>query len=153
MEKVSLSAIVSLLPSWLRGDDGCNRINKRTLALLSPRSGNNPLENLLLERFLSDQRELLVKGRQYAALRSDLKSLRRVGNPLSSPTISCVSGGSFASSALTNQVAEPMEAVGSEHSENMYSKSTLLEIPGLSFADYIWALSASRKMRIEAIYI
>ena len=107
----------------------------------------------LLQRFLSDQRELLVKGHQYAALRSDLKSLRRVGNPLSSPTISFVSGGLFASTALTNQVAEPLEAAGSEHSGKMYSKPTLLEIPGLSFADYIWALSASRKMRIEAIYI
>jgi hypothetical protein len=149
MAKVSLSSIVSLLPAWLRGDDGSNRINHRSSALLSPRSANNSLDhNLLLERFLTDQRKLLDQYPHCAALRSDLKPLRRVGQPLKSPTFSCVSGGSIASSALTIDVARI------EHFERNYSKAiTLLEVPGLSFADYMWALSASRKMRIEAIYI
>ena len=111
--------------------------------------GSNQDENPLLERFLTD-----CTGQQFAApcneLRSDLQPLRRVGKPLTCSTRSLSSGSNVSWNSCTYDFAE---ASGPVAVQNSQVTKSLLSLPGLSFADYVWATSASRKMRFEAIYI
>ncbi len=106
-------------------------------------------ENPLLERFLADCTDQRFST-PCNELRSDLQPLRRVGKPLDCSARSLSSGSNASSNSPTCDFAE---AFGPVAIQNSQATKSLLNMPGLSFADYVWATSASRKMRFEAIYI
>jgi hypothetical protein len=111
--------------------------------------GSSQDENPLLERFLTDCTMQHFAITPCDELRSDLLPLRRVGKPLAYST-SSLSGGSNTS---VNSCTCEFGTRGSVAIPNEQATKSLLNLPGLSFADYVWATSASRKMRFEAIYI
>ena len=150
MQRVSIDALLALLPEWMRREESLHKLDKRTVDILTRRAKDSK-KNQLLERFLADQ--TIIVSTTYAELRSDLKPLPRIGRPPNSPTISSRSGCSIASMALTSDVLDRSEYSDCDRNEHGGKKQTLLQLPGLSFADYVWATSASRKMRIEAIFI
>ena len=141
---------ISFFSSWLLRDKQSKQLDKKTIESLSPRRKNSK-ENPILERFLADQRSFVSSPR--AELRSDLKLLPRAGHPAKSPTVSSLSSSTAPSFLNTSDEMDRQEDWYQEHQERLCSAQKLTDIPGLTFADYLWATSASRKMKMEAIYI
>jgi hypothetical protein len=154
MQSFSMNALRALLP-WLHGEERLKKLDKRAIDILTQKARISK-DDSLLQRFLSEQSACCLPSKR-SELRSDLQPLPRIGGPkqssTQSPTISSLSGGSMASMALTNDVFDQSETCAMEHTKHLCTKPSLLKVPGLSFADYLWATKASRKMRLEAIYI
>jgi hypothetical protein len=93
-------------------------------------------ENPLLERFLLEQMPAPV-------LRSDLDPLPRFGRPK-------IYDSAFKSSSNPKRISAD---ASEQDCGRQTSKSLRTTAPEISFANYIWATSASRKMKFEAIYI
>ena len=137
----------SFIYGWSLRDKQFRQLDMRSLKLLS-KSANDSGKNLILDRFLADQAPFICAAR--AELRNDLKVLPRAGQPASSPTVSSLSSYTVPSFTSTNDVTGCQDE-GCRQDQNSVLK--LMDIPGLRFADYMWAISASQKMKIEAIYI
>ena len=127
-----LALPASLVSGGRQVPDGC-RLGSG--ALPDAGRGVAPDENPLLARFLQQQRELC----SVPCLREDLQSLRRVGEPERNPFLrtTCI---------RDQRPATPRWdacAVAEEGGAAV----------GLSFADIVWANTAMRRMRIEAMFI
>ena len=125
---VICAATAALLPA----SDG--RPNRQSPSKRKSSGLSNPAKtNPLLERFLSEQMPAQI-------LRCDLELLPRVGRP---------SDGSSMSSDSANPNVTSFDPSATDGTHFL----SLAQVPGMSFANYIWATSATRKMKIEAIYI
>ena len=126
-----LALSASLVSGGRKVADGC-RLGSGSLPDVG--RGVAPDENPLLARFLQQQRELC----SVPCLREDLQSLRRVGEP-ENPFLrtTCI---------RDQRPATPRWDACAAAEEGSAAV-------GLSFADIVWANSAMRRMRIEAMFI
>ncbi len=113
------------------------------------RSASVPHLNPLLDGFAVRHMESNV----VPLLRVDLQPLRRAGqptqcNPQQAPDVRI----GQPTQCYTRQVTG-VQNINVADDGCGISLQTFLEAPGLSFNDYVWAKSAIRKMRIEAMYI
>ena len=148
------NTVLAFLSEWLRQSKLPEKLDSISVKTLSEQAKFS--KNLILERFLADQ-GLFFFARQ-AELRSDLKSLPRALHPAKlhpakTPTISSLSLCTMASLALTSEALENFGEENGNHPDSRCCAQRLIDVPGMTFADYAWAISSSRKMRIEAIYI
>jgi hypothetical protein len=104
---------------------------------------SSPELNPLMARFLLQQRELCSS---IPCLREDLQSLRRVGNREQYPDLhtTCIKN---------YELAVPQTRSSLDQPRSYSAIPRFAEVPGMSFANVVWAKSAIRRMRIEAMYI
>ena len=131
-------AASALLDGDAKGNKRQHRSGSRQASSQSSGSHriSSALANPLLERYLLQQSDGIL-------LREDLRPLRRAGLPNSSEPVT----------SWTLPTTCDSDFNGGDVRSSLSAAQNLIQVPGLTFSDYVWARSAIQRMRIEAMYI
>jgi hypothetical protein len=111
-----------------------------------PQNANTSASDPLLQRFLQQQYELSL----IPVLRPDLMILPRQPTPLTVTTGQIVPLHIPWTPPPVNDPGYPQKYAVIPQASSIHWYT---ELPNLNFSDYVWADSAIRRMRIEAMYI